>query len=380
MLIILLFLVSVFYSIKHKSIGYLSAFHFVCFLAIALFICNGIDVQYKANISLPSDTDLYYSAFKATDDIRNYTFYQYPLALRIISFPVYNSLFAVWGQCVIIFFLLDIIVKKKENLIFFVLFHALIYTTTNLFKDNLILIFSLVGYILLDKSRRAWIQCIIIFVAISTIAWVRPFIGMALPITFIPFWFKLKSATLKQVLLYGSIVAAALVLYEKREFIQGVMDAFADDSSVQEGRASAPVAIVKVLAGPTPMHYFFADRFFAQPFLKEQGVFYTILHCCYYAAFAYWMSYLLLNFKECIRSLKKSVAKCFLLLLACSQLLCYVIIYGSADIRQRAIIITSLFLSTLIGKELFIRKMNRKQFRIWLFTISLLFILTIISS
>lgn len=104
MLIILLFLVSVFYSIKHKSIGYLSAFHFVCFLAIALFICNGIDVQYKANISLPSDTDLYYSAFKATDDIRNYTFYQYPLALRIISFPVYNSLFAVWGQCVIIFF------------------------------------------------------------------------------------------------------------------------------------------------------------------------------------------------------------------------------------------------------------------------------------
>lgn len=331
-------------------------------------------------MSVPSDTDLYYTAFKATDDISNYTFYQYPLALRIISFPLRDALYAVWGQCVILFFLLDVIVKKKENLLFFLFFHALVYTTTNLFKDNLILIFSLLGYLALDKSKRVWTQCLVIFITVSVIAWIRPFIGMALPIIIIPFWFRIKSPIIKRNLLYGGIVIAILFLYQQKEFIEGVMLSFSNEGSLQEGKSIVPVAIVKVFLGPTPMHYFFAERFFVQPFLKEQGIFYSILHLVYYIFFAYWISYLITYRREITLSLKCSVAKCFIFLLAFSQLLCYVIIYGSADIRQRAIIISSLFLSTLIGKQIFILKMNIVQFRIWLFSIILLLLLTFINS
>ena len=379
MLTILIFIISLIYADRHRSISYLLLFHFVVLVAISIYVANGIDVQFKADPGRPSDTYLYYSGYMSSwDKIGTYMFAEYPYFLRILSFPIVNSLFAVWGQSALTFLLLDIIVKNKRNLILFITFHALIYTCTNMFKDNLILLIGLGGYIALDRVRNLILQCSIIFVTISMIAWVRPFLGFAAPLALFPILFRIRSVQIKNLLLGCCFIGLLVVLYLQRGFIQGVMNAFANDSSVIEGRSPAPIAILKVLFGPTPFHYFFSDRFFVQPFLPAQSLFFGTLHYLYYIGFAAFGVYIASNFKTIFNLYRTSIAKICLLLLSLVQMFVYIVIYGSADIRQRGVILTFLFIFCLGNQSIFKLHYNRKEFLIFLSILCALTLLTFI--
>ena len=222
---------------------------------------------------------------------------------------------------------------------------------------------------------------IIIFITILSMSFIRPFLGMAMPLVCIPFWFKIKSERKKMILLLIAFVLGALFLLSKKTYIEGVIITFANDTAVAEGRSNFIVAIIKVFLGPTPIHYFHAKEYFVQPFLNSQGYLYTLLHLTYYIGFSFWIPYIYLHRRIILNSLKTSLSKCFILLLAISQLLCYTIVYGSADIRQRAVIITFIFIASITTNSYIIKsKIPKSEFKIWLFILTSLILLTIIST
>lgn len=317
-------------------------------------VINDVDVAYKLNPSLPSDTRTYYVDYiNLNADINQNVFPFYIYFLRIIEFPFHNALFAVWGQAVITFFLLDIIVRNKHNLLFLCLFHAIIYTNANMFKDNLVLIFSLLTYVILSRCPSRILQSIIIFLSITIISRVRPFLYLTTPACLIPFYTHLRSQRIKNTLLIAICVTFVIVFVLAQGYIQGVANAFSDDASVLAGKASPPVAFAKILIGPTPMHYFHSERFMVQPFGPEQSVLYCIYNLLYYIVFVYWIIYLVRNYKEIFHDLNISTPKFYLFSLAFAQTVVYVVIYGSADIRQRALIVTLLFLASANKIDIF---------------------------
>lgn len=317
-------------------------------------VINGVDVAYKLNPSLPSDTRTYYvDYFNLNADISQNVFPFYIYFLRIIEYPFHSALFAVWGQAVITFFLLDIIVRNKRNLLFLCFFHAIIYTNANMFKDNLILIFSLLTYIFLSRCHSKILQSIIIFFSIVIISRVRPFLYLTTPACLIPFYTHLRSQRLRKILLVAICLTLIIVFVLAQGYIQGVANAFSDDASVLAGKASPPVAFVKILIGPTPIHYLHSEKFMVQPFGMEQSVLYCVYNLLYYIVFVYWIIYLIRNYKEVFYDLNINTPKLYIFSLAFAQTVVYVVIYGSADIRQRALIITFLFLATINKTNIF---------------------------
>ena len=381
MLFLLIYLFSIYYSITHRSLAYWATFQFLTIVIIGLYFTSGIDVAYKVNLSLASDTKLYYQGYTSSwENLGNNLFYHYPLILRLLTFPWVNSLFATWGQSTLIYLLLDIIVKSKQNLLLFISLHALIYTSTNLFKDNLILLIGLFGYIILDKSKNSIWQCAIIFLLISIMSWIRPFLKFALPLSLYPLFLHINSIKIKNTILLLLVISFVLILYSQREFIHGVMNSFADDAALAEGRSSVPVAIVKIIFGPTPFHYIFAQKYFSQPFLHTHTYIFGILHYLFYLILCFFIVHLFYNYKRILNIYKASVARLFVLLIAVVQLFVYVIIYGSADIRQRGVILTFTFLYCIVDQEsIFKRRFKKSQFVLLLASLCFVNIITIIS-
>lgn len=359
MLFFLVFLCSLIYAHKHRSIVYWLIFQVVIMLAIGCYIIADIDVLYKVDVGLVSDTRLYYENYMARwESLKNELFADYPYYLRIFTYPWINTLYATWGQSILSFFLLDVVIRNKRNLLFFIFFHALIYTSTNLFKDNLVLSLGLLGYIVLKHLNNIWLQCGVIIITFIVIARIRPFIGYAIPLGLFPFLFRIKSLNVKRILFSLSLVIIVGILYSQKDFILGVMNSLSGDSSV-EARSNPVVALVKIFLGPTPLHYLHSQQYFEQPFLITQSYFYSILHYLYYIAFSFFCMYVIDNWKDFIDMYKMNVAKIFVLFLGLIQLFVYMIIYGSADIRQRGVIITFILVYCLADAEsIFKRKLT----------------------
>lgn len=74
-----------------------------------------------------------------------------------------------------------------------------------------------------------------------------------------------------------------------------------------------------------------------------------------------------------------SIAKLFLLFVATAQMIVYIVIYGSADIRQRAVILTLIFVYVLPDKSFWVRKMSTNQFLLFVSVLSVLILLDIIT-
>lgn len=380
MLFILIYLFSIYYSVTHKSIVYWSIFQFLLILIIGLYFIFGVDVVYKVNIGMASDTRLYYQGYTSSwDNIADNLFYEYPFLLRILTFPWVSSLFATWGQGTLLFLLLDIIVKNKQNLLLFVFLHAFLYTCTNLFKDNLIILIGLVGYILLERCNKVFCQCIVVFILIMAMSWVRPYLKFILPFSFFPIFLHIESYKVKNVILFCTLALAVVILYGQREFILGVMNSFSEDAALSEGRSSVPVAIIKIFLGPTPMHYILAQQYFEQPFLPAHTCIFGIIHYIFYFNFCFFIVFVFSNYKAVLNIYKASVSRLFLLLIAIAQLFVYVLIYGSADIRQRGVILTFICLYCIVGREsVFRRRFSRSQFLIFVTMFCLVNILTAI--
>lgn len=379
MLAIVIFFISLLHSIQNRSVICLFGFHLIVLTAISIYVVNGIDVVYKIDPSHPSDSFMYYGGYTSPwNQIGTYGFSEYPYFLRVLSFPIVNALFATWGQSALLFLLLDLIVRNKRNLWLFITLHALIYTCTNLFKDNLILLIGLGGYLVLNKVRNVWLQCMVILGMIAMMAWVRPFLSLTMPLCLFPLLFRIKSVRTKNLLLALCFLGGTVYLYMQRDFIAGVMNAFANDTSIIEGKSSPPVAVVKILLGPTPVHYLFARDFFVQPFLPAQSVFFCLLHGLYYISFAFLIAYVIFRYKTICNLYKASTAKLSLLLFALAQMLVYVVIYGSADIRQRAVILTFLFIFCLTDEPIFKRHLSRNRYIVFGTFLTALLLLTFI--
>ena len=381
MVIIIVFLFSIYYSYKKSSLQYLLIYHYLVSVLLYCYTYNGIDVTYKIDLSLPSDTYLYYSAYISEwSKIANHIFPIYPYSLRIIEYPFHNALFAVWGQCVLTFFLLDIIIKQKKNLLFFVFFHALIYTNVNMFKDNMIVLIGLLSYILLNKTKSSLLQIGIIGGAIYLVATVRPFMVMFFPMALLPLWVNIKNKSIKRNLFVIGCLVIVVIFVAMQDYIAGIQNTFSGDSSVQGERSSPPVALIKILLGPTPLHYLFHEQYMQQPFLDSHTYIYTLLHLIYYVIFAFWAIYIYSSWRVMCNIYTMSISRVFILSFAMIQMIVYVMIYGSADIRQRAIIISFLYIFTLIDNKIVItRRMQHNKFLIFAIVICCLSILTFIS-
>lgn len=151
----------------------------------------------------------------------------------------------------------------------------------------------------------------------------------------------------------GICFILVIVFMLAQGYIEGVANTFSDDAAVLAGKASPPVAFVKILIGPTPMHYLHSERFMVQPFGVEQSVLYCIYNLLYYIVFVYWIIYLIRNYKKIFWDLNISTPKFYIFSLAFAQTVVYVVIYGSADIRQRALIVTLLFLASINKTNIF---------------------------
>lgn len=380
MIIILLFIINLCYSLKNKSIQYFYYYHILSLIALLIYLFNDIDVAYKINQNLPSDTFLYYTAYSDNwNNILNHTFGIYSYILRIIEYPFHDALFAVWGQVVITFLLLDIIVKNKRDLLFFISFHAIIYLNTNMFKDNLILIIGLLGYIILTKTKNIYFQSIIIFLSISAIAIVRPFLAIAWPICLLPFWIKIKSNSIKTTCLILSLILGLIIFYLNYDYIKGILSSFSQDTSLAEGKSSPIIGIIKTFLGPTPGHYLHADKFMAQAFLSSHSIFYCIMNILFYIAISFWLVYLLFNYKYILNYKNLTIDKLFLFAIGGAQLFVYILVYGSADIRQRAVIISYIYIASLY-KQVYNRFYTKFSFYTLLLIITFLTILSYKSS
>lgn len=381
MVIIIIFLFSIYCSQKKSSLQYLLIYHYLVSVLLFCFAYQGIDVTYKIDLSLPSDTYLYYSAYVSEwTKIADQIFPIYPYFLRIIEYPFHNALFAVWGQCVLTFFLLDIIIKQKKNLLFYVFFHALIYTNVNMFKDNIIIIVGLLSYIILNKTKSSLLQSGIIAGAVGLVAAVRPFMEMFFPIAILPLWVNIKNKSIKRNLFIIGCLSFVVIFVAMQDYISGIQNTFSDDSSVQAERSSPPIALIKVLLGPTPLHYLFHEQYMQQPFLDSHTFVYTLLHIIYYVIFAFWAIYIYSNWRVICNIYTMSISRVFILSFAMIQMIVYIMIYGSADIRQRAIIISFLYIFTLIdNKIVIIRRMQHNKFLIFAIVICCLSILTFIN-
>lgn len=249
-----------------------------------------------------------------------------------------------------------------------------------MFKDNIVIISGLLSYIILNKTNLLLIQSGVIAATIGLISAVRPFMGMFFPLALLPLWTNINNKKIKKSLFIVGCIIIVLIFISFKDYIAGIQNAFNDDSSVQAGRSSPPVALIKVFLGPTPLHYLFHEKYMVQPFLDSQAIIYTILHIIYYGMVAFWLIYLLYNWRDICNIYKMTISRIFILALAFIQLVVYVLIYGSADIRQRAIIISFFYIFTLIDShKIIIQKMSRNKFVILIISLSLLLLLSFIS-
>ena len=216
--------------------------------------------------------------------------------------------------------------------------------------------------------------------AVSLVAAVRPFMEMFFPIAILPLWVNIKNKSIKRNLFIIGCLSFVVIFVAMQDYISGIQNTFSDDSSVQAERSSPPIALIKVLLGPTPLHYLFHEQYMQQPFLDSHTFVYTLLHIIYYVIFAFWAIYIYSNWRVICNIYTMSISRVFILSFAMIQMIVYIMIYGSADIRQRAIIISFLYIFTLIdNKIVIIRRMQHNKFLIFAIVICCLSILTFIN-
>ena len=381
MLLIIFLLYSFTYSIKNKSSLYFLLFHALTLICIFCFYLNGVDVAYKVNLSRPSDTFLYYSAFMSDfDKVEQFLFFQYPLFLKLLVFPFNYALLAVYGQSVLLFLLLDIIVKKKSNLLIFILNHTLIYTTTNMFKDNFILLVVLLVFIFLSHIRNVYLSIAISAISFFVIAWVRPFFSFLIPLSFFPLWGRIKSPKMRFILVLVILSIIGYILFSYWNLIMYVLTRWSTEASTQEEKSSPLIALAKVFLGPTPFHYLFHKEYFIQPFLDIHAVFFFILHLLFYITFSFVIVYVLFNMKDIKNQFfTNKIQYLYVFIIALFLLTVYVVAYGSADIRQRALIITFFYLSIIQdNKAILTSKLSQSKFLVMVTILALFFGVTIL--
>ncbi|GHF80955.1 hypothetical protein [Thalassotalea marina] len=339
-------LLSLSIAIKYEKLGFYAAYTFFCYTLIALAGLEGIEAAFQINIK-PSDTHLYYTGYNSPwEYISDYLFYYYPASLKLLTHPFDNIYYALVVQCAFMAFAIIWSLRKSNSMFYCLVLisHTVIYLSVNLFKDNYFLIVCLLAIGVVSRLKSKFVSSIAILTSIWAMMLVRPFAFLFLPLSGTPFVFTNASKWLKIIFWGGSIIAMGAILVTQWGVIMYVASSWSDEASV--GTSGISIAsLPKVILGPTPFHYFYHKDHFVQPFLDSQAVVLTFLHYVYYAALTWFIVVLPKNIKSWYQSVFQSPAAVFAFALGMAILVIYMVAYGSADVRQRAIILTLLFLS-----------------------------------
>ncbi|KLO24335.1 hypothetical protein X275_00625 [Marinitoga sp. 1197] len=337
---ILIIIYAIYISYKQKRESHFLIYNLLIISLIFLFGIQNYEAVYQVEPK-PSDTYLYYTAFKTfLSDINHYLFYQYPLFLRIMIYPLKNAYFALYIQSNIVFLLIMLISEKLNNLYFFILYmnHTLIYTNVNFFKDNYIIIVGLLGIYLLQKIKNKIFQSVIIYISVFFIDLVRPFFKFFYFLLILPFIKNKKLKAKHLIVFYISIFFfISIIIYIYSETIFSVLDVMekSGDSSLGFSLTSP----IRSFFGPTPIRFLFHENYFEQPFLKSQGYIYYFLHIIFYFLFPVVIIIFIIDIKKYFYLNKIKTDSLFSFSISFLTFSVYQVVYGSADIRQRAIII-----------------------------------------
>lgn len=384
MLALIALLVSLKLAIDYHRGQVLFAFWFFCTLSIYLLGLDGIEAAYQIN-SKPSDTKLYHDAFNARiDNIGSYLFYQYPLYLRIIIYPFENAYFALIAQSLMFSAAVLWLLRQSHILIYALIFinHAVIYLNVNFFKDNLFLIAFIFSAGLISRLSNKLVNSGVIASTLVSVSAIRPFSLLFVPLAGIPFMFGSMSRIIKGIFWLIALGGLIGILVTQWTLITYVASHWSDDASVGTTGFSA-ASLPKIVLGPTPFHYLFFDGHFVQPFLENHAILFTVLHLVYYFFFALFIVFFFCNLRMWLRLLFKSPASLFLLGVGVAVMVVYMIAYGSADIRQRAVILTLIFsafsLPFIESGEIFQSQLNGYKFPLLVSLFLTLFIVSIIA-
>ncbi|WP_129408526.1 hypothetical protein [Marinitoga lauensis] len=363
MLGILILILSIYVSYTKKREWHFFLYNIIVLTLIYLYGIQNYEALYQVEPKT-SDTYLYHTAFKAyISDIHNYLFYQYPLFLKILIYPFQNAFFALIVQSNIIFFLLMLITKNWNDLYFFILYtnHTLIFTTVNFFKDNYIIILGLSGIYLLQKTKNKIYQSIILFFTIYLIDMVRPFFKFFYFLIILPFLKNERIQKKHLFLLYSLIfllIAAVFLIYSQTIF--SVLDKLGSSGDSSPGFSiTSPI---RALFGPTPIRYLFHKNYFAQPFLGSQGYLYYFLHILFYLTFPIILIIFMLDIKKYFYLNNINTDSLFSFSISFLTFAVYQVVYGSADIRQRAVILTFFVFFVLNETKIKISKIKEYKF------------------
>ncbi|TMP47582.1 hypothetical protein [Pseudoalteromonas sp. S1688] len=340
MLVCAFIFISLVLAKKHSKLPVVLFYYFTTLLLITAFVLEGVEAAYQVSTK-PSDSHLYHSTFLLDlEEMHTQLFFHYPYFIKLLILPFSSAYFALVGQSAVIVTLLLLILKKSNNFIygFILLNHALLYTITNFFKDNLFIIIFLSCIFLLGTLKGKFLKALTIFTCILLATKIRPFIGLFTPLAALPYYFSIKNQTLKNValLLIGSMVS--IIIFINWSLISYVLNNWSDDASVGSEGFSI-LSPLKVILGPTPFHYFYFEKHFVQPFITFQAWILTFFHYFYYAIASVFFTKVLLNIKLFIKEINSNLAAIFSFSLGFGVFIVYMLAYGSADIRQRAIII-----------------------------------------
>jgi len=334
---------------KHDKAGIYCGYLAVCTLIMLLAGAEGIEAAYQISAK-PTDTHIYHKAYIAPwEQIQAYLFYQYPLILKALTYPFNNAFYAVFVQAC---FMAGVTVwaLRGSHVLFYwliLLNHAVIYTSMNFFKDNYFLILCLLTIGVISRVKSQLMNTGTIFLSVFLLSVIRPFSLLFIPLSGIPYMFGPSPRWLKTLIWGISIAGMVAILVTQWGLIMYVFSSWSTEASVGTTGLSV-TSLPKILLGPTPFHYFYYEAHFIQPILASHAVVFTLLHFVYYFALSVFLVVLIDNFKSWLKGLFSSPAALFSLGLGMAILVVYLIAYGSADVRQRAIILSLLFTAVAV--------------------------------
>ncbi len=320
-------------------------FMVVGMMILVLYAFNNVEAAFQVNLTKPSDTRLYFTAYMSSyENINKYLFYQYPLFLKILTYPFNNPFLAMIIQLMMVVAIISLNSQDIPSILyaFILLNHNLVYTSVNFFKDNLILIIFLSATLIATHVKSKLTRFIIYLTALYFSQLIRPFYKYVMFISLLPlFWGK--DTKIKK---WSIAVVVGTLLVTIASNIRLILYIFHTWPERTLSPGLGATSILRLLLGPTPFRYILSKTFFVQPFLEIHGILLSFLNIIWIIFVFIFTVLVIKNIRHVLNLSEYEDYDLFLIFISFITAGAYLIAYGSADIRQRALIHTLLFIPT----------------------------------
>lgn len=379
MILALALILSLYLSVNYQRCSIVLLYYAFSLFMLFLLAYEGVEAAYQISPK-PSDTYLYYNTFHMDFmEMSGQVFHEYPLILRLIVFPFDNAFLAIFSQSVFIALAVMLALKRNSYTAYAIILlsHCVIYMSTNFFKDNLILILVFFSIYLLGAFRSLFLRVIIIALAIYLSSYLRPFMLLFMPLAFSPIFIHSKSKSLKVFFVVILLSAFVVVIYKNWGLINYVATSWSSEHSVGTTGASL-LAPIKILLGPTPLNYIEYEYHFVQPILKSHAYMLSLLNVFFYFLLSLVLVMVFVNYKRLTGIYTSNVSSVFLLGIGLGLMIVYIVAYGTADIRQRALIHSFIFASFFVSHDFRMEVLNRVEVILALALTGFVFLVTVV--